>query len=36
MLRTYINTYDSSEHTLDALVDALTIADQTRRLQEGE
>ena len=23
MLRTYINTYDSSEHTLDALVDAL-------------
>ena len=23
MLRTYINTYDSSDHTLDALVDAL-------------
>ena len=23
MLRTYINTYDSNEHTLDALVDAL-------------
>ena len=23
MLRTYINTYDSNDHTLDALVDAL-------------
>ena len=25
MLRTYINAYDSQEHTLDALVDALLI-----------
>ena len=28
MLRTYINTYDSSEHTLDALVEALMIGKE--------
>ena len=31
MLRTYINTYDSSEHTLDALVDALLTGPEAFR-----
>ena len=34
MLRTYINTYDSSEHTLDALVDALLTGPEAFKGQD--
>jgi len=34
MLRTYINTYDSQEHTLDALVDALMEGEEAFKGQD--